>query len=393
MAIVPIRAYDSRVLAVLETTFGTPPNPAAAQALEVVAVNMGPVEAGVIRPKRDRALGRGAQNDFIEGRVELIPWSLETSLKGRAAVDTVPAEDALYRAAGLARTVNAGTSVVYATAGEPNPLLSGLTLERVRGGSTQLGAQSAERGYGGAVERLTWKGGDTEAGLMASGRFVGKELRGKLDSITLANGTATSLTITAEESYRLGLGFYLCESEAIQVTAVTPGGTTATIVRGVLSTTAAAHTAQPLVPFVPSVSNPTGRPLPESTSTVTVDGVSLRMQSWEVAFTTGISHLPGETGNRRVQGLKAIRYNVELSMRGVLYEDYESFRGRSTARRNCPVTIVQGTGAGRILTLSMPFAEVIAPDSADSADDVALVDLSFRVRDNAGNDSLSLTLT
>jgi hypothetical protein len=392
MAIVPIRAYDSRVLAVLETTFGTPPNPAASQALEVVAINMGPVEAGVIRPKRDRALGRGAQNDFVEGRVELIPWSLEASVKGRAAVDTVPAEDALYRAAGLARTVNAGVSVVYATAGEPNPLLSGLTLERVRGGSTQLGAQSAERGYGGAVERLVWRGGDVEAGLSASGRFVGKDLRGKLDSITVTN-VATTLTITAEESYRLGLGFYLCEAEVIQVTAVTPGGTSATIARGALSTTAAAHTAQPLVPFVPVITNPTGRPLPESTATVTVDGVALRMQSWEVALTTGISHLPGETGNRRVQGLKATRYNVELSMRGVLYEDYESFRGRSTARRNCPVTIAQGTGAGRIMTLSMPFTEVVAPDSADSADDVALVDLTFRVRDNVGNDALALTLT
>lgn len=392
MAIVPIRAYDARVLAALESTFGTPVDPAASQAIEVTAISMGAVETGVIRPKRDRQLGRGMQNDFVEGRVEAMPWSLETSVKGRSAVDAVPAEDVLYRGGGLARTVNAGVSVVYAPQGEPNLLTSGLTIDRIRGGSTQLGAQSAERGFGGAVERLVWRGGDVEVGLVASGRFAGKELRGKLDSITVTN-VATSLTITAEESYRLGLGYYLCEAECIRVTTVTPGGTTATIARGQLGTTAAAHTAQPLVPFVPVLSNPAGRPLPESTATVTVDGVALRVQSWEVALTTGISHLPGETGSRRIQGLKATRYNVELSLRGVLYEDYESFRGRSTARRNCPVTIVQGTGTGRILTLVLPTTEVVAPDSADSADDVALVDMAFRVRDNAGNDAFTLTLT
>lgn len=393
MAITPIRAWDSRVLAALETTFGSPPDPAAAQALEVVSIDMGPVETGVIRPKRDRALGRGLQNDFVEGRVEPIPFSLATSVKGRAAIDTVPAEDALYRAGGLARTVNAGVSVVYATQGTPDPLLSGLTIDRVRGGTTQLGAQSAERGFGGAVERLVWRGGDAEVGLTASGRFVGKELRGKLDSITLASGVVTSLTITAEESYRLGLGYYLCEAECIRVTAVTPGGTTATIARAQLGTTGVAHTAQPLIPFVPALSNPTGRPLPESTSTVTLDGVALRMQSWEVTLQTGIAHLPGETGNRRVQGLKVVRYDVAVSMRGVLYEDYESFRGRSTARRNCALSIVQGTGTGRVLTLACPFTEVVAPNSADSADDVALVDITLRVRDNAGNDALTLTLT
>lgn len=392
MAITPIRAWDARVLPVLETTFGTPPDPAASQAIEVVSVSMGPVEAGVARPKRDRALGRGMQNDFVEGRVELIPWSLETSLKGRAAVDTVPAEDVLYRAGGLLRTINAGASVVYATQGTPDPLLSGLTIDRVRGGSSQLGAQSGERGFGGAVERLVWRGGDIEASLTASGRFAGKELRGKLDSITVTN-VATSVTITTEESYRLGLGYYLCEAECIRVTAVTPGGTTATIARGQLGTSAVAHTAQPLVPFVPALTNPAGRPLPESTCTVTLDGVSLRVQSWEVSLETGISHLPGETASRRVQGLKVTRYSLGVSLRGVLYEDYESFRGRSTARRNCACTIVQGTGTGRVATLSLPFTEVVAPDSADNANDVAMVDFTLRTRDNAGNDAFTLTLT
>jgi hypothetical protein len=389
MAVTPIRKYQARVLAVLESTFGTAPDPAAAQYLEVRSVNMGPVSTGVIRPKQDRALGRGMQNDFVEGRKVLVPWSLESAVMGRAAVDTVPSEDAFYRAAGLLRTVNAGTSVVYATQG--NPTMQGLTIDCVS--DIGLNAQLGERGFGGAVESLEWTGGDAELGLKVGGKFIDKELRGKLDSITLASGVATTLTITAEESYRLGLGYYLCESECIRVTAVTPGSTTATIARAQLSTSGVAHTAQPLVPYTPTLTNPTGRPIPESTSTFTCDSVALRLQSWGVTLKTGIEHLPGETGSQRVQGLKAVRYDVGVTAKGVLYEDYVSLLGKATARRLCPLTIVQGTGTGRIATFSLPTTELVAVPVNDSQDDVAMVDLSWRVRDNAGSDSFTLTLT
>lgn len=389
MAITPIRKYQARVLPVLESTFGTAPDPAAAQYLEVRAINMGPASAGVIRPKADRHLGRGQSNDWVEGRKELVPWSADLAVMGRAAADTVPSEDAFYRAAGLLRTVNASTSVVYATQGAFTP--SGLTIDCVT--DTALNAQLGERGYGGSVESLEWMGGDSELMLKTSGRFIDKELRGKLDSVTMASGVSTTLTITAEESYRLGLGYYLCESEVIRVTAVTPGSTSATIARAQLSTSGVAHTAQPLVPYVPTLTNPTGRPIPESTSTFTCDGVALRLQKWGVKYSTGVQHLPGETGSQRIQGLKVVRYGLEVTASGVLYEDYASLLGKATARRLCALTIVQGTGAGRIATFSLPYTELQAVPVEDSADDVALVNLSWRVRDNSASDAFSLTLT
>lgn len=389
MAVTPIRKYQARVLPVLESTFGVPPDPASAQYLEVRSINMGPASTGVIRPKADRHLGRGMSNDFVEGRKELVPWSLEASVMGRAAVDTVPSEDAFYRGAGLLRTINAATNVVYATQG--NPTLTGLTIDCIS--DTGLNAQLGERGYGGAVESLEWMGGDSELMLKVGGKFIDKQLRGKLDSITLASGVVTSLTITAEESYRLGLGYYLCESEVIEVTAVTPGGTTATIERAQLASSGVAHTAQPLVPYVPALTNPTGRPIPESTSTFTCDGVALRLQKWGIKMTSGIAHLPGETGSQRVQGLKAVRYGFEVTASGVLYEDYVSLLGKATARRLCALSIVQGTGTGRIATFALPYTELVAVPVEDASDDVALVNLSWRVRDNSGSDSFTLTLT
>lgn len=388
MGAVPIRQYAARVLPVLESTFGTPPDPAAAQYLEVAAIDMGPVSTGVIRPKRDRHLGRGMQNDWVEGRKELVPWSLDVSVKGRAAIDDAAAEDALYRAAGLARTINAATSAVYATQGSFLP--SGLTIDCVR--DTAANAQMAERGYGGAVESLVWSGGDKELTLKAGGKFIDKQLRGKIDSISF-NNVATTITITAEESYRLGLGYYLIDSEVIEVTACTPGGTSATIERAQLSTSAATHTSAAMVPYVPTLSNPTGTPLAESTSTFTCDSVAMRVQSWEVSLKSGIAHLPGETGSQRVQGLKVVRYDLGVTAKGVLYEDYVSILGRATARRNCALSIVQGTGTGRIATFSLPYTEVVAVPVSDSRDDVALVDLSWRVRDNSASDAFTLTLT
>ncbi len=389
MGVNPVRQYEARVLAVVESTFGTPPDPAAAQYLEAVSVNMGPASTGVIRPKQDRHIGRSMQNDWVEGRKELVPWTLETAVKGRADADDAPSEDAFYRAAGLLRTINAATSVVYATQGAHTPI--GLTMDVVRGDGAA--AQLAERGYGGAVESLKWMGGDKELMLSAGGKFIDKQTRGKIDSITLASGVVTTLTITAEESYRLGLGYYLCESEIIEVTACTPGGTSATIERAQLASTGVAHTAQPLVPYLPAVSNPTGRPLAESTSTFTCDSAALRLQSWEVSLQTGIAHLPGETGSERIQGLKVVRYDLSVTAKGVLYEDYVSLLGKATARRNCALTIVQGTGAGRIATFSLPYTELVAVPVADSRDDVALVDLSWRVRDNGASDAFTLTLT
>ncbi len=389
MGTIPVRQWDARALAALESAFGTAVDPAAAQYLELYDVNMGPQSTGVIRPKADRGLGRGAQNDWVEGRKQLVPFSVGTSVKGRAAVDSVPSEDVLYQAAGLLRTVNAATNVVYSMQGAFT--IQGMTLDVVRG--TGSAAQMAERGYGGIIESLTWKGGDSELKLTASGKFVDKETRGKLDSITLASGVVTTLTITAEESYRLGLGYYLCESEIIKVTAVTPGSTSATIARAQLASAGVAHTAQPLVPYLPTVSNPAGRPIPESTSTFTCDGVAMRVTGWEIGLSTGLAHLPGETGSSRVQGAKAMRYDLTVKAKGVLYEDYVSILGRAPARRLCALSIVQGTGTGKVATFSLPYTEAVAVPVADSRDDIALVDLSWRVRDNSGNDAMTLTLT
>ena len=51
----PVNSWDTRLLAVSESTFGTAVAPANTQGLEVINVDLGTNESGKVRPKRDRS--------------------------------------------------------------------------------------------------------------------------------------------------------------------------------------------------------------------------------------------------------------------------------------------------------------------------------------------------
>ena len=402
----PVNSWDMMVLAATETTLGTTPAPAStaaygALAVEAINCSLGPAETGVIRPKQDRPEGRDMQNGFVEGRVLPIPWTFDTSLKSRAAVDTPSVLLPFLKAAGLLHTVNASTNVTVTAPKQPieGGTFAGMSLTRILGSG--LAAHEAEVLRGCVAKSLRFEGGGGELMAKFAGVGIGKTtasgqagVLGRIDSITLANGSATSLTITAEESYRLGLGYYICESEVIQVTACTPGGTTATIVRGALGTTGAAHTAQPLVPYRPTPSY-LGSPIAEPVSTVTLGGVSLRCRSWSVDLTTGMDLLDPETGSRYSQGAKYGRTDCKVQLQLVLSADQVSLMGKAQARPNLTLALSQGTGVGGIFTFNAPNTEVVGFQAPDTANDIAVVDVSLRVRGGtgAGNDAFNFVLT
>lgn len=395
----PVNRWDARLFAATESTFGTTPAPAnvaayAALALEAVSATLGPAEVGNTRAKRDRALGRGMTAGFVEGRVGPIPWSVELSVKSRSAIDADPRELALYKAAGLKKTTNASTSCVLAPSATPieSGDFAGLTLTQLLGASPATYEAEVLRGC--VAKALRWEGGDKEVTLRATGDGVGKYTAGGLDSITLASGVVTTLTHTAEESYRLAPGYYLCESEIILVGAVTAGSTSTTITRAALGSTGATHTAKALQPYVPTGITYAGAPLSEAVTTATIGGVTSRVLSWFFELTTGMDLLPGESGSRYVQGAKYGRYDGKLGVRLVLSGDQVSLLGKATARPVVAVSLSQGSGTGAVWSLSCPYTEVEPFALPDSGNDVAVVDVTFRLRDDtAGNNLFSITLT
>ena len=405
MGLNPVNAWDTVIAVAQETVLGVPVAPASTaayglQLLEIINASVGPAEVGVIRAKQDRAQGRGMQSGWVEGRIMPIAWNVDTSLKTRAAVDTPSPLLPLLRAAGLLHTINAASNVTISVAATPTEsgVFAGATLTRFQGQG--LGTQMAARLRGCVTKSISITGAAGEVLAKFSGVGIGRStaagqaaVMGKIDSITVAGGT--TLTITAAESKRLGLGYYLCEAEVIEVTACTPGGTSATITRGALGTVAAAHTAVPLVPFRPAPTY-TGAPIAEPTSTVTLGGVALRCRSWSIDITTGMDLVEPETGSRYSQRAKYGRCDVKVQLQLVLDGDGVSLLGQVQTQENLALALVQGVGAGGVFTANMPNCAIDPFVLPDSANDISIIDLTLRVRDGAatvGSDLLNLVLT
>ncbi len=390
----PLNGWDRRLAVYSQGASITNAASYAALFRSVIGVDIGPAESGVIRAKQDRGLGRAMQDDWVEGRVQPIPWNVVTSLKSRSANDASPLELALYKAAGLKVTTTASTSVAFTPSATPIETGDFAFAELVR----LLGSGDADIAFeklvGCVVREVAFEGGDKEVQATFTGVGKQKYTGGGLDSVTLASGVVTTLTTTAAESYALGAGYYLCESEVILVSP-TWSGTSHNITRAQLGTTGAAHTAKPLKPYIPAGIAYTGAPVPESlTTTVTLDGIALRCTSWKFNIQTGMDLLPGETGSKYSQGAMCKRTEVTASLSVIVKGDDVRWLNKATARKTCALSIVQGTTAGGIITLAAPYTEVVAPPISEPDNGPSEVQLQLRVRDNgSGNNSFSLTLT
>lgn len=393
----PVLSWDMAALVAGESAFGTVPDPVAGASFECINFKTGVgVAVGEVRGKKDRNAGRNMQSGFVEGRVKPIPWSIESSVKSRAAVDTTPRESALYRGAGMTQTVNGSTSVVYTLPAAPvetSNSFASVSLTRYFGKSPYV--YEAEHLRGGVVKTLEWQGSSSELLLKASGEAADKYLMGYSSSISLVDGSGTTLTFAnAEEAYRFGLGFYQVESEVIRITA-RPTSTTATIARAQLSTSGVAHSAVPLRPYIPSLSY-AGSPISEGgTCTCTLDGITLGVMDWSVLLTSGMDHQPAATGSKYVPGVKTLRNDLSVKLKLMLTETQGvSLLGKARDRNTCALVLVQSTGsAGGVFTISIPYTEVQAFEVPDTANDVAIVDVQLRVRDNSGNDAMTITFT
>ena len=388
-----VNSWNDNILVASESTFGTSPNPVGSQAMEFVSCEMGPIELGQIRPQRDRNSGRGPTTAYVEGRVAPIPFSIETSVKSRSAIDAAPRELPLYVAAGLYTQGNASTSYTATATNDPvaSTAFAGVSVRRAFGDRAAASIYEAEQGRGGIIKTLDWSGGDKEVMLKASGVFMGKYHLGYAVSVTLANGSATSVDLgTSEAAQNFGLGYYLIESEVVNVTAVDVSTHLATIVRGALSTSAVAHSAKAMLPYMPAPSV-SGSPISEATaSSCVLDSVTLPVLSWSVSLTTGADASPGETGSKYFTQPVFKRYDSKVKLKLQLRREGVSLLGKATRKKSpLALSLSQGSAVGGVLTFTWANMELDAFAVPDTNDGPVIVDLSLR---NFGNE-FTLTLT
>jgi hypothetical protein len=397
----PLAGYNPILIAQSETTLGTTPTPAdvasfAALALPTIKADLGPVQTPAVRAAQDRGLGRGMQNLFISGRQEAVPWNVMTALRTRSAVDGALRELALWKMLGFVITTNGGTSVVISQGNTPieSTDFAPATMTRILGRSP--GEMELEVLAGCFAESLRIEGGDKEVLLTFAGQGQSKGVGTSIASITLANGVVTSVTISAEDSYALATGYYICESEIIFVTAPAAGATSATIARAQLGSTGVAHTAQPLYPYIPSGISYSGAPISEAlTTTVTFDGTAFRCLNWSLDIKSGLLALPGETGSALpYQGVKATRFEATPSCSFVCKGDDVRKLNKARARKEIAVSFLQGSAVGGIITAAFPQCEAVGMKIEDNANDTVTVSGQLRCREvAAGNGMFTLTFT
>jgi hypothetical protein len=236
--------------------------------------------------------------------------------------------------------------------------------------------------------------GDRELLTKFGGACIGKYHLGYSASVTLADGSVTSLVFAdAEEGYRFSEGWYQVESEVIKVTGMNYATFTATIARAQLSTSGAAHSAQKLYPYFPSVSY-SGSPLSEVNCTVSLGGQTIRFQSFEISFTSGLDLGPGETGSRYIQTPIVKRYDCKAKLKGLMRREDIALAGKATQQLSpVALSIVCGSGVAGIVTFSAPYCEIDAFPYSDDANGPQMVEVPLRMRDNSGNDMLTVTYT
>jgi len=392
----PVNSWDAILMAASESAFGTFVQPTAAQALQVISSDLGmSSQPGQVRPVKDRALGRGSQSGWVEGDKEPIDFSLQYSQKTRATAATAAFDLAILKAAGLSQLI--GSTVEIGLVSQPieSGAFASMQLYRVLG---EDGYQSqAEALNGCVVKSLVWSGGDTEVLVKAAGQGVRKRNAGAVDSITFANDSNTAPAATTAALARLleaGMPVQ-CESEILTVTSVNYTSPAVVFARGAYSSTAAAHTAQRLYPYLPPSIVYSGVPISEAIASCILGDISpMRIMSWEVDLKTGLDLLPAETSSAYRQGAKSTRHDITVKMKMVLSQERVDLLGYAINRDTLSCTLSQGTAGGGLIAFTLPYCEVKSFKVPDTANDIAIVDVELRVRNNlTGDNAMTIALT
>jgi hypothetical protein len=393
----PVNGWDENLLAASETTFGTFVQPTAAQALQVISADLGPAaQPGQVRPIKDRSLGRGMQSGWVEGDKEPVDFTITYSQKTRADADDSARDLVVLKAAGLKETIGIGVQAGYTL--RPTP------IESAEFASMQLYRTLGSNGYttqaealnGCVVKSLTWNGGDQEVIVKASGQGTVKKFAGATDSFTFASNSDTEISCSAAQARLVSVGMPMqIESEVVLVTTVDYTTPDITFSRGAYSTTAAAHSAKRLYPYLPSSISHSGVPISEANASCILGSISpMRIISWEVDLKTGLDLLPAETSSAYRQGPKSVRHDVSIKLKMVLSQERVDLLGYALNRDSMALTLAQGTGAGGIITFGAPYCEVVDFAVPDTENDISIVDVTLRVRNNStGDNALSITLT
>lgn len=375
---------NQKFYAKAESTAGTFAKPAGTDAMKVLKSSF-PFTYERI-PRMDARSTRSTLEQIT--RRMAVKWALEKYVIPSGSAGTAPDDGELLKAAFGTETVNASTSVVYSLSDtqtlrtvslvrEFNAVLS----EAIAGACVNSVKLSMS---GGDVPKLSYEGfGWTMAHTGVA--VLNGAVAGGASTFTTTAATNRNITVGSVVS----LGSDTNSGAGYQVTAVNTSTYVCTFTP--VAVTGASDGAS-VAPYVPTETT-SGNPAAGIDGAITVGGASLPLTAFEVTLSNAVKEINDEANQQTttdyIPGIREITGKVTVRAR----QDQIIRIGRSRAFATEAISAACGTTAGKILTVSIPYAEIIVPSVEVPESEEGTFELAFKALGSSGADDMTWTFT
>ena len=372
-----------------ETSFGTAAQPAATDALKVLPGT----QFGAATITRTDRMDNRATRDLLEritGNIDPVEFTIETYIMPSGAAGTAPDCGPLLKAAFGVETVVGSTSVTYSTTDTQSAQKS-LTLV------DNMSYVVSQHLIGAIVDKVKISGSGGEPPKFT---FTGRAKNHILTGRSTLSGAFAGSTVTVADGsmFRAGSLVAIIDPTTLAVVdsnsgAGFPVASIATNAVTVTGSPAGTDAADIMVPWTPSQTT-AGSPLSgKDLTTCTIGGTAVRVMAWEVELDNGYNLHADEAGQQtftdRDEGHRVITCKLTFKAR----QDWAVFMAERSEFGAHAIVLALNAGAGKILTISLPYTEyeyeqISAPDNG-----VATFALPGRALGSAGNDALTAAFT
>jgi hypothetical protein len=368
-----------KFFAVIEDTAGTWKKIVGADAAKVLKVDM-----GAERERHDREDSRQTRSllERIQGRAT-VPWSVESYVIPSGAAGTPPDVHALLKAALGAHANTPLTSDVYSLANVQT--IDTLTLLR------HLNDVYSESVWGAWVDELTLsiQGGD-----QPKFKFAGQAMGFVSTGTSTLNGDMVASTTMVAETV---------DENAFSVNSLVQIGATANVAVTVdtsrpsftVDASVTESDEDPVIPYSPAETT-AGSPVAGISGSITYDSDSVKMTGLELSLKNNfrghedeaLEEYPSDV----VPGYREVGGQITMRMRKDFVQHLVNRRSYDTVA----ATVVLGSIAGRICTVSLPQIEIdYSGVEVPAGDGDVVFTLPFRALSSAeaAEDELTITFT
>lgn len=380
-------ARERKAYVEVESTFGTIVQPTAGGAFRTLALNCGSGEIARI----DRMDNRSTRDllERIEGNRAPVEWSIDKYLIPSGTAGTPPDDHLLWKAA-FGTYANVGATSDTYTPTDTQGAQDSLTLV------DQLSQVHSEHLAGAVVQQWKLSGSGGEPPKVGFSGIAKKHLLTGRSNLTAAFSSSTC-TVGDPSMFKVGSLVAVYQSDGVTSRDTNTGaGFPVVTITGsdvvVTGSPASTQIGDILVPFTPT---PTvaGSPTPGINFSCTLGGTAVRLTQYEITLDNAHNPHSDEAGNQEFadydEGYRKVSGKLTFRAR----QDWVKFLAERPEFNTVAIVLTLGTGAGKILTVTMSYCEYQYAQISKPEQGVAMFELPFVAKGSSGADSISAVFT